>query len=153
MRRGRGGATRRDSPPRRDHDGSAHAGHRRYRRHGGPARAAADRPGAGADHLRRRGRDRARAAGWSAGLPHQGRQRRADRSGDPRGLCRADPPGSCGPGTARGHGAQPARGRSRTRAQTTRRAHRPRDRGAHAARVGPEQRRDRRAPLPQQRHG
>ena len=48
-----------------------------------------------------------------------------------------------------------ARGRSRTRtwAQATRRAHRPRDRGAHAARIGPEQRRDRQPPLPQQRHG
>ena len=90
-----------------------------------------------------------------AGLPDQGRQRRADRGGDPRGARRADPSRPRRPGTPRGHGHRPAPAPARTgpARATARRAHRPRGRGAHPARLGPEQRRDRPAPVPQQRHG
>ena len=44
-------------------------------------------------------------------------------------------------------------GQSRHGRELCRRAHRSRGRGAQAAHVGPEQRRDRRPPVPQQRHG
>ena len=73
-----------------------------------------------------------------AGLPDQGRQRRADRNRDPR---RPDPSRPRRPGTPRGRGHQPAaaRGPGRLRPRTARWAHRPRGRGDRPPRVGAEQ--------------